>query len=271
MNLGITAFFNRVTRYNYKYDGKEFSHIDEIRSEMFKILNEHLIGNPERTKNWALNVYKEIDDGQKVIFERNLEPLEKLIVEKKTHTLSKQKLDLLANNSEQAHYVLTELDDIKYIILEAIAKFFPELVERKLGYKKQTGYTNTYVYKLKRPGNDSEDLEAKYLKSNGKRFTQAQIALFIIYKRYTKRLYDPRQVSKTLFHDLARDFGYTSSNSPYLIFEKWRVRKDSDIQRLGHKKPKNQKIDIEEVITLLDDDESILAQKDIENLELKIN
>jgi hypothetical protein len=112
---------------------------------------------------------------------------------------------------------------------------------------------------------------AKYLKQNGKRYSLAQISLFIIYKNYKTNLHDPRLTDKTVFHKLALDFGFNSPTSAYQIFQEWHKRKDNSTQRLGHKGPENVKLDIEAILQLLDPEEQIQAKKDIESLDLQIN
>lgn len=126
--------------------------------------------------------------------------------------------------------------------------------------------------KNKNPENkDTENkIDYKHRNKNWEKFSQAQIALYLIYKNI-KNIHDPRSLPQSKLHTIAEDFGWIEDSSAYLIFKQWSKRKDNQTQRLGHKKPQNVIKDIKEIILLLSSKEMKQVLEDLDYLKEKIN
>ena len=245
MNKQLTKYFNRTQTWNFNFinDIHNDLFFEEIKKDIQTDIDKNLLDNPNTTCNYLMSIYKQIEKGQNYIHKRYIVDITNRIINKDTSITPEE-----SKNFENAGYVLTDLDEIKDIILDAIKTVKPELIKAK----KQT------------PDNASSDKEIKYLKPNGEKYTQSQIVWFIYKKNYKNKLYDPRHTDESIFHQLALEFGYTSKTSAYQIYQKWYL-KGGKSGPIFNKKYKNELKDINEIIELLDPKERESAKEYLSN------
>ena len=126
MTNKFTIFFNRISNYGYEFNQSGFALLKEAKTEILKSIEKDLIKRPKTTSSYLLSIYNEIEQGQKTLQKVYIVDVEKNIIDKSIQKLPKEAAALMNKNYAFALEALTELDEIKSYILEAILKIYPD-------------------------------------------------------------------------------------------------------------------------------------------------
>ena len=128
MNKQLTKYFNRTQTWNFNFINDIYNDLffEEIKKDIQTDIDKNLFKRPNTTCNWLISTYKQIEQGQNYIHKRYIVDITNRIINKDTNITPEESM-----NFENAGYVLTDLDEIKDIILDAIKTVKPELIKAK--------------------------------------------------------------------------------------------------------------------------------------------
>ena len=229
MTNKYTRFFNIISRHGYEFNQSEFDLLEQASNKILKIIKKDLLKTTERTSNYLISIYNEIAQGQNQLHKTYILEIEKLIFNKNS---PKEGVDVINNNYELAGIALNQLEDIKSYILEAIFKLYPKYFITNKEFQKDIKHllppkkwahlvieNEENEQKEASPAKKETTYTAKYLKSNGEKYTHCQVALYVYYsgKKISSPIYDTNERLKTI----ADDFGHIADSSAQRIWDRF--------------------------------------------------